>query len=71
MTLLALAISFVGLVAQGLAASWWLKASRSIPDNFAPLAALNVSATYSKRAAMAQSVAAAGAFMVWLMTVLG
>ena len=70
MTMLAGAIGFTGLVAQGLAAWWWLKASRSVPDNFALLAALNVSATYSKRAAMAQSVAAACAFMVWLMTVL-
>ena len=40
-----------------------------MPDNFHLVGAPNMSAAYSKRAAMAQS-AAACAFLVWLMTVL-
>jgi hypothetical protein len=68
MTML-VAVGAIGLVAQGLAAWWWLKASRAIPDNINTfIEALNVSAGYSKRAAMAQSVAATCAFIVWLMT---
>ena len=69
MTNWAVAIGAIGLVAQGLAAWWWFKASRTMPDNFHLVGAPNMSAAYSKRAAMAQS-AAACAFLVWLMTVL-
>jgi hypothetical protein len=69
MTMWAVAIGAIGLVAQGLAARWWFKASRTIPDNFHLVGAPNMSAAYSKRAVIAQSVAAC-AFLVWLTTVL-
>jgi hypothetical protein len=69
MSMWAVAIGSTGLIAQGLAAWWRFKASRTIPDNFHLVGAPNMSAAYSKRAAIAQSVAAC-AFLVWLMIVL-
>jgi hypothetical protein len=45
-------IGGIGLIAQGLAAWWWFKASGAIPDNIDTfIGALNVSASYSKKAA--------------------
>jgi hypothetical protein len=58
--MLAGAISRTGSVAQGLAAWWWPKASRSVPDTLALLAALERERDLQQ---------ARSAFMVWLMTV--